>query len=295
MSGQHLETSVIGSGDGRPLLVPVVVMHKLSPCRCSARRSLLISSTEGLVLMCVGRIRVGVMLLLLLQQSTRAQESMKEVGEEPLFTEADRGSDEVSVLTNFDERNERSVVMTGNTKDEPKVDTFVKDGKKPPMEAADEEGGKPPAETGGDGNGITEAVGDERDTEEDRAKFIFIKGYSTQTHTIVSFTTSTVPLTCFGGFSPAEDIPACMGKRRKRSTKPINRNWSEGSFDIESSQGFPSATEVDLTKKGRKFFTVWTKSFTTTTLTTISTDSATTLSLSYYCSAGNLEIPNIGC
>ena len=67
-------------------------------------------------------------------------------------------------------------------------------------------------------------------------------------------------------------------------------------FDLDSSVGeFKGSENGDVAKDSKKFFTVWTKSITTTTLTTFFTNTDTTISLSYYCRAGNLVTPADGC
>ena len=53
--------------------------------------------------------------------------------------------------------------------------------------------------------------------------------------------------------------------------------------------------EKSATKDNKNFFTVWTESVTTTTLTTFFTNTDTTISLSYYCRAGNLVSPADNC
>ncbi|XP_018019929.1 uncharacterized protein LOC108676374 [Hyalella azteca] len=125
----------------------------------------------------------------------------------------------------------------------------------------------------------------------------FFGGYSTLTHTIVSFSTSTTPVTCFSGYVlDAGAVPICTGRRkRKREVLNFDRESDASEVTIDSSQDSEIESGGDFEDDSKKFFTIWTKVLTTTTLTTFVENAATTLSLEYYCSAGNLDIPLIGC
>ena len=48
-------------------------------------------------------------------------------------------------------------------------------------------------------------------------------------------------------------------------------------------------------KDGKLFFTPWTVVTTVTTVTSRWTDTATTVSLTYYCTAGGIETPTVFC
>jgi len=123
-------------------------------------------------------------------------------------------------------------------------------------------------------------------------KFYFGR-ISTLSHTMVSFTTSTVLSLCL---QATVATPICGGKKRKR------RNLLDDVNERESSQlaldsSVVSATDEDDVDKEKflKFFTVWTKSITTTTLTTFFTNTGTTISLSYLCTSSALRLPIDGC
>ncbi|XP_018021965.1 uncharacterized protein LOC108678128 [Hyalella azteca] len=133
--------------------------------------------------------------------------------------------------------------------------------------------------------------------EDNKAKFFFA-GYSTTTDTIVILTTSSTPVTCVLGSATVAGgaPPRCTGRRKKRSQiLNFDRASDTSRIRIDSSQDSEIDSEVDFFEKSKAFFTIWTQVFTTTTLTTFVTNKALTLSLSYYCSVGNLDVPSIGC
>ncbi|XP_018021964.1 uncharacterized protein LOC108678127 [Hyalella azteca] len=133
--------------------------------------------------------------------------------------------------------------------------------------------------------------------EDNKAKFFFA-GYRTTTDTIVILTTSSTPVTCVLGSATVAGgaPPRCTGRRKKRSQiLNFDRASDTSRIRIDSSQDSEIDSEDDLFEKSKAFFTIWTQAFTTTTLTTFARNSALTLSLSYYCSAGNLDVPLIGC
>ena len=71
---------------------------------------------------------------------------------------------------------------------------------------------------------------------------------------------------------------------------------SEMNNAIEDSYSTPMQDEKKSKNKNDKlFFTVWTKTISTTTMTVYYTNTATTLSLSYYCTVGGITIPFLGC
>ncbi|KAF2357969.1 hypothetical protein FHG87_011272 [Trinorchestia longiramus] len=119
---------------------------------------------------------------------------------------------------------------------------------------------------------------------------LFFGSLHTQTHIIVTFSTTTVPQFCLLGTAET----ACLvGRRKKRRSLPIALHGDEMQDEIESSVSVAgSGGDVrEVEDGGKKFFTVWTKFLTTTTLTTTTTNTASTISLSYYCTAGSISLP----
>jgi len=125
---------------------------------------------------------------------------------------------------------------------------------------------------------------------------LFLGAFTTVSHTVVTFLTSTVPLTCINSLKTS----TICGGRRKSFRKIILDDLgleSEG-LDLSPSSSSPYLSdELDphATPKGRAFYTVWVRSTVTTTLTTYSTNTATTVSLSYNCSAGGIDVPSTAC
>jgi len=130
---------------------------------------------------------------------------------------------------------------------------------------------------------------------------LFLGAFTTVSHTVVTFLTSTVPLTCINSLKTS----TICGGRRKSFRKIILDDLgldSEG-LDLSPSSRSPYSEvwalsdELDphATPKGRAFYTVWVRSTVTTTLTTYSTNTATTVSLSYNCSAGGIDVPSTAC
>ncbi|XP_018021948.1 uncharacterized protein LOC108678113 [Hyalella azteca] len=136
----------------------------------------------------------------------------------------------------------------------------------------------------------TKIVESRTDASSAKEKFFF-GSFRTQTHIIVTYSTSTVPLYCLLGTATS----ACTvgRRRRKRQSVPISLLANEMQDRVESSlSGFDSKGQMrEVVDGGKKFFTVWTKFLTTTTLTTTATNTASTISLSYYCTAGSISLP----
>ncbi|XP_018021956.1 uncharacterized protein LOC108678121 [Hyalella azteca] len=136
-----------------------------------------------------------------------------------------------------------------------------------------------------------------KDFEEDREERFFLQTYQTITNTNVVLTTSTAFVSCVAAMNSAVD---CTGrKRRKRSfVKKQTADSSSEAIELDSSSIAGSDGTVDVTDgnpRGRAAFTIWTAVATTTTITTIFTDSSTTVSLSYFCSVGFLTVPGNSC
>ncbi|XP_047498474.1 uncharacterized protein LOC125045310 [Penaeus chinensis] len=115
-----------------------------------------------------------------------------------------------------------------------------------------------------------------KDEPELNAKF-FVKSYSTRTWTFVSSFTSTVFYTCYT--SEEADFVACQGRKLRRSRKldiPL------GEVDDELSSSLAEAEEKQDTAE-KLFFTVWSTSSTTVTVTTFSTNRSVTVSVRILC------------
>ncbi|XP_069944819.1 uncharacterized protein [Cherax quadricarinatus] len=139
----------------------------------------------------------------------------------------------------------------------------------------------------------------------DQERFIFGR-YSTTTYTDVVMVTSTVFFSCLSGSSTV----LCRGRRRKRSSSGLStvndeniKNSNLGDI-LESSQddSTPASTTTDSipqdkeTPESDKFFiNVWTTTHSTTTVTMLYTNTSTTIRLSYFCQAGQLQLPTFRC
>ncbi|XP_071525995.1 uncharacterized protein [Panulirus ornatus] len=139
----------------------------------------------------------------------------------------------------------------------------------------------------------------------DRSRF-FLGRYSTTTYTDVVMVTSTVFFSCLSGTATG----VCQGRRRREflSSSPLRTfiELDEGATDpvLESSQvdladlkedtgvAAESSDNADSKLLG---INVWTTSRTTTTVTMLYTDTNTTIRLSYYCLAGQIQLPANNC
>ncbi|XP_047497797.1 uncharacterized protein LOC125044874 [Penaeus chinensis] len=108
------------------------------------------------------------------------------------------------------------------------------------------------------------------------AKF-FVKSYSTRTWTFVSSFTSTVFYSCYT--SAAAAFQACQGRKLRRSRK-LDIPLSE--VDEELSSSLTEAEDKQDTSE-KVFFTVWSTSSTTVTVTTFSTNRSVTISVRILC------------
>ncbi|XP_045612792.1 uncharacterized protein [Procambarus clarkii] len=142
----------------------------------------------------------------------------------------------------------------------------------------------------------------------DRERFIFGR-YSTTTYTDVVMVTSTVYFSCLSGTSPA----VCLGRRKKKNLRRFMEiNKREGKDEdipdvlLDSSQGDSSKKEEtdpasqdappsEPATDSKFFVNVWTTSRTTTTVTMLYTDTNTTIRLSYFCQAGQAQLPTFRC
>ncbi|XP_069994881.1 uncharacterized protein [Penaeus vannamei] len=114
-----------------------------------------------------------------------------------------------------------------------------------------------------------------KDESELNAKF-FVKSYSTRTWTFVSSFTSTLFYSCY---TSAAALQACQGRKLRRSRKldiPIKE------VDEEISSSLTEAEDKQDTSE-KLFFTVWSTSSTTVTVTTFSTNRSVTISVRLLC------------
>merc|ERR1711872_224045 len=131
-----------------------------------------------------------------------------------------------------------------------------------------------------------------RDEEDGR---LLVAAYTTRTDTTVSSTTVTVLYTCGLTYNAV----ACSGRRRRRRTPlamegQLKEDWEAGGGLLLDSGLNPveefQSDQAGSNREGRIALTVWTTSSTTFTFTSTSTNSATTVSLSYYCSFANAAV-----
>ncbi|CAL4063805.1 unnamed protein product [Meganyctiphanes norvegica] len=114
--------------------------------------------------------------------------------------------------------------------------------------------------------------------------------YSTTTYTVVSVSTSTAFYKCYSGIVTTK---TCTGRRKKRQIITKDLEHSESSPAIESSKNEMAEIVKSVEPKDRLIgFTVWTTAMTTTSVTIISTDTATTIRMSFACIIGGADYPN---
>nr|XP_053634518.1 uncharacterized protein LOC128690028 [Cherax quadricarinatus] len=131
----------------------------------------------------------------------------------------------------------------------------------------------------------------------------FFAGYTTTTYTDVVMVTSTVFFSCLSGTTTNT---VCQGRRRKKDLRmllelPDNEEVDlAGSEDTEvdsstySPYSEPEAHEAAHSNE-KIFLTLWTTTRTTTTVTMLYTDTRTTIRLSYFCLAGQIQLPIFRC
>ncbi|KAK8407290.1 hypothetical protein O3P69_002088 [Scylla paramamosain] len=147
------------------------------------------------------------------------------------------------------------------------------------------------------------------DLAEEINKNRFFGRYTTTTEIAVVMVTSTVFFSCLSGTSAA----LCTGRRRKKDLLPLtDLNFDHDErYHLDSSQNtdtegmahsLDEALEAQAEEKDRKgntklFFgvNVWSRVRSTSTVTMLYTDTNTTIRLSYYCQAGNLQLPVNNC
>ncbi|XP_042873285.1 uncharacterized protein LOC122253923 [Penaeus japonicus] len=122
---------------------------------------------------------------------------------------------------------------------------------------------------------------------------------STTTYSLVSVSTSTVYFSCLSGTFTQR---VCQGRNAKRKRKSLveNVNDVQDAMLLDSSGGEKGAEpDPDFSQDDgdveRLGFTVWTTSKTTSTVTVIYTNTASTVKISYYCVAGGIRYPSVNC
>ncbi|CAL4060847.1 unnamed protein product, partial [Meganyctiphanes norvegica] len=117
-----------------------------------------------------------------------------------------------------------------------------------------------------------------------------LAAYRTQTVLSVTTATTTVPLTCYSTINQA----ACS-RRRHRRVAQINEltyNLNDADNLLGSLDDLERETrDVDSDREGRLALTIWSTTSSTFTFTSTSTDSATTFSVSFYCSIAGASFP----
>merc|ERR1712198_184250 len=121
--------------------------------------------------------------------------------------------------------------------------------------------------------------------------------YKTTTYTVVSASTSTVYYSCLSGTYSAL---ICKGRKRKsvRGMKDLSTPVEDMMLDSSGDAGSEDVKQLDnnTNNSNQKFgFTVWTTSKTTTSITVMYTNTASTLRISYYCAAGGINFPTNPC
>jgi len=144
---------------------------------------------------------------------------------------------------------------------------------------------------------ILEVISEEISEKSDIRGRLAFGSFSTTTFTSVSLTTSTIFPSCLTGTSAA----LCPGRRHKWR-RNLDSNLDIKSLDVniedalEGSQVKEVKAENDIDDKSEKLaFTIWTTAATTTTATVLYTDTATTFTLSYICTASWAPLPPNFC
>merc|ERR1719481_1707824 len=119
----------------------------------------------------------------------------------------------------------------------------------------------------------------------DKEERLFFGSYRTITNTGVTLTTSTVYASCVSGSATT----TCGGRKRRSAAllniADVDAESERSSGKIDSSIEEASAGEPrSPTGKLSGIYTIWTTATTSTTVTYRYTDTATTVSLSIYCS-----------
>ncbi|KAF2357970.1 hypothetical protein FHG87_011273 [Trinorchestia longiramus] len=144
---------------------------------------------------------------------------------------------------------------------------------------------------------------DFRDTLKSKA---LLGSHRTITRTGVSLLTNTVFMTCLSGF---DGMSVCAGRKKRDGfnvrnksyavpgTTLIDSQYSTSPLDSSQAEDLKIDTE-DEKEKARLLggiYTIWHTATTRTTVTTRFTNTATTISLSYYCTVRNMDWPTVFC
>merc|ERR1711942_11736 len=110
----------------------------------------------------------------------------------------------------------------------------------------------------------------------------------------ISVSTSTQFLSCLSGTATTT---ACNGKRRRRKSLSIEHVGDDTKTLSGSIAPQPGVHEVlESDRSGKLYgFTVWTAVTQSTTVTVFSTNDATTVTLSFYCSNALASMPSLSC
>ncbi|XP_050737966.1 uncharacterized protein LOC127009186 [Eriocheir sinensis] len=116
----------------------------------------------------------------------------------------------------------------------------------------------------------------------------FIAKITTSTRLALTTTTTTVPFTC-----ASLSTRVCRRRRKRSATEDLGGEIKNEGVELFS--GHLEDPEVEYERRsGRISFTLGTVTTTTFTITSTSINSATTFSISYFCSAPNAVYPP-GC
>merc|ERR1711962_1782658 len=137
-------------------------------------------------------------------------------------------------------------------------------------------------------------VGDDR-VERDVAEGRLLGSVRTTTLWAISVSTSTQFLSCRSGI----DTAVCDGRRKRR--RSVNIEYMRDNNDADISGSIDShqkreVQELEADRSGKLYgFTVWTAVTQSTTVTVLTTNTDTTVRLSFYCSAALADVPAISC
>merc|ERR1711962_331469 len=145
---------------------------------------------------------------------------------------------------------------------------------------------------------VVEAVGDNQGAdrvERDVAEGRLLGSVRTTTLWAISVSTSTQFLSCRSGI----DTAVCDGRRKRR--RSVNIEYMRDNNDADISGSIDShqkreVQELEADRSGKLYrFTVWTAVTQSTTVTVLTTNTDTTVRLSFYCSAALADVPAISC
>merc|ERR1712212_362988 len=117
-----------------------------------------------------------------------------------------------------------------------------------------------------------------------KEKLLLLVNKKTLTQTNVIFTTTTTPYTCL---SPPVATTACTGRRKRRALSSGLADVDQQARDtgLDSSLVEEQPKSVEPQKERFRAFTVYSQASVYTTITSVVTDTGTTVQISYACSA----------